>query len=127
MKSKNRSLCKVASIFQPFDYGYILEYELKALTKMAEFFNSDKTYSVDAKLYAKQIELAIKLLRIAIGRDSNYKDGFYYGYTNDRNCRRFLKVNPPINDGILLNGLREQKAWYLYNKMRAYKMQLWWD
>lgn len=57
-------------------------------------------------------------------------------YVNIKNSRRFLpladfncdsvKLHPRLMDGAKIS-LRQKKAIHLYNKIRAYRMECWWD
>lgn len=133
--SKNKEIVKLATKYQPWDYGFNIDIEKAMLKKMYLFFSSDKPRSVGSERVAKEINLALKLLDIILEKDDacvfnlqkGYKDAKYYlvKYINSRNYNRFVKFEP--KNPLLLNELRKEKAWFLYNKLRLYRMQSWWD
>lgn len=116
--------------FEPFDYGSMLEAERDMLRDMYDYFSSDKAMIADAKVSAKEIKLAIKLLNIILGYDESYyqKNGRRHltVYSNLGNASRF-DVNL-VGDKIFLSQfVREEKAWLLYNRLRHEKMRKWWE
>lgn len=53
-------------------------------------------------------------------------------YVNTNNSKRFTpiekeKFDDPKVGPLMKSHLREEKAWYLYHKLRTYKMRSWWD
>lgn len=133
--SKNKEIVKLATKYQPWDYGFNIDIEKAMLKKMYLFFSSDKPRSVGSERVAKEINLALKLLDIILEKDDacafnvkeSYLDSEYYlvKYINSRNFYRFIKYEP--KNPLLLNELRKEKAWFLYNKLRLYRMLSWWD
>ncbi|MGM9533559.1 hypothetical protein [Intestinibacter sp.] len=124
-------LIKRVKQFYPFDYGYLLDIEIEALKQMAEYQES-KGICVNSKRYAEQMRIAIKILKIAldgnIQHDKEYKQWWMPVYVNIRNYRRFFpKDIPNIDKPIVKCGVREEKAWHLYCKIREYFMRTWWD
>ena len=133
-KSKNRKLTKLAVKFQPWDFGFNLEVEREMLNKMYEFYSSDKPVAMGSERVAKEVKLAVKLLGIIMEEDkavswgglSNPNNWTLVKYVNIKNADRFgnfFKLEEPI----MRDHLRQAKAWYLYNKLRLYRMQTWWD
>lgn len=67
-------------------------------------------------------------------KDRNYIP--FSVYVNINNSKRFfpqadfncdsIKQHPRLMDGAKIS-LREKKALFLYNKIRAYRMECWWD
>lgn len=126
--------------FEPFDYGYMLDCERIMLRQMHDFFTKESKLC-DRDDIARHIGLAINLLNIILAYDDplvmEYNDSSEYKgvirdasfkitvYVNTRNAARFLKCN--ISSPILENELREEKAWYLYHKLRYLYMRGWWD
>lgn len=53
-------------------------------------------------------------------------------YVNTRNAKRFMPIEreeiyeDKEHDPLLKDRLRENKAWYLYHKLKIYKMRNWW-
>lgn len=128
------------SDFEPFDYGYMLDCERIMLRKMHDFF-SEESMLCDKDDIARHIRLAINLLNIILAYDDSlvmeYNDSSECKdvirdasfritiYVNTRNATRFLKYN--INNPILENELRKEKAWYLYHKIRFNYLRNCWE
>ena len=125
-----------------FDYGFLLDLELEKLSSMKDFFLSENTHIKDSKKIGAEINLAINLLLIAMEKnsaihyDKNKKhndkdcDDCYVldTYVNVRNGNRFIHNFDSVKKtSIVKDCLRIQKAWFLYNKLRAYNMKTWWD
>ena len=133
-KSKNKKLIKSAMKFQPWDFGFNLEIEREMLNRMYEFYSSDKPVAVGSERVAREVKLAIKLLGIIMEEDSAVswtEIGNIHGwklnkYVNIRNASRFGTF-PKLEEPIMKNYLRQTKAWYLYSKLRLYRMHTWWD
>lgn len=140
-KNPNRSLLKAAQKFQPFDYGYLLSIEKVALKRMADYFDK-ADLAVSDKRSAKEIRLALKLLDIVLDEDSAYNPGKVVieghtlkhvegdnmnVYVNTRNWNRFFSHDCDWSKPILQDDLRNQKAWYLYNKLKYYYQRGWWN
>ena len=133
-KNKNKKLIKLAMKFQPWDFGFNLEIEKEMLNRMYEFYSSDKPVAVGSERVAREVKLAIKLLGIIMEEDSaiswrglgNPNKWTMVKYVNIKNANRF-GISFELNSPILKDYLRKTKAWYLYNKLRLYKMQTWWE
>lgn len=124
-------LIKRVKEFRPFDYGYLLNIETEALKQIAEYLKTHGTH-VNSELYAKQIELAIKILKISIDGNiqcsSDYKKWWMPVYVNTKNYRRFFHTgNFKVEDPSIQCALREEKAWHLYCKIRENFMRHWWE
>ena len=131
---KSKKLVKLAEKFQPWDFGFNLEIEREMLNRMYEFYSSDKPVAVGSERVAREVKLAIKLLGIIMEEDSAVswtEIGNIHGwklnkYVNVRNASRFwhfLELEEPT----IRDYLRQMKAWYLYNKLRLYRMRTWWE
>ncbi len=126
--SPNKRLIKKIIQFKPYDYGFLLELEKECLLNMYNFFISDNTHLANSEEVAKDIKLALKLLEIVLDDESLVKtsQGYIYTkYVNTRNQKRFIKYY--YNTAFHQMSLRETKAWYLYNKLRYYKLFTFWD
>lgn len=131
--SVNRKLINSAIKFQPFDYGYLLNLEKEALSRMYEYFKVSRI-AVGNEIVERDIKLALKLLDIILEIDTAiayYEDDTQYmiKYVNIRNSHRFHNKSDSINYTIpyLKNYLRIEKAWYLYHKLRYNRMKTWYD
>ena len=102
---------------------------------MANYFETSGIAYGNDKVFA-DIMLALKLLDIIIEEDSayhlgaNYKgDGWVDRYINTKNWKRFMPKadNFDFSKPILQDHLRCEKAWYIYNKLKYYRMRAWWD
>ena len=144
-KNKNKQLLRLASKFQPWDFGYMLEIEKQMLRQMQEYHEHSNIIE-DNPVIARQIKWAIKLLNIADETESAWRcSGAMFGpdadkkpykswittYVNTRNWRRFFNIPDHVNTDWskchVQDHLRQQKAWYIYNKLRYYYLQTFWD
>lgn len=123
---------KLARKFQPWDFGFNLEIEREMLNRMYKFYSSDKPVAVGSERVAREVKLAIKLLGIIMEEDSAVswaEIGNIHGwklnkYINTRNANRFGTFFD-LEEPLMKDNLRQAKAWYLYNKLRLYRMQTW--
>ena len=126
---KYKSVVKAATKFQPWDYGFLLNIELVALKQMRDFIKT-KGCHLNAERDSERINTTIKLLEISLDRNYEWeKVNKGIIYVNTKNKRRFYPNDTP--DYVLNNlsnwTVREEKAWYLYCKMREYWYRTWWD
>lgn len=131
-KNKNKHLIKAAAKFQGWDYEYQLNLEKICMLKMLEYHKESNIIADDGNSKIdKQIKMSIKLLDIAIGKNSYYDvySNRPRGYINKKNYKRFFKGEYTDSEftPVVLDGLRQRKAWYLYNKLRYNFMFGWWD
>jgi hypothetical protein len=130
---------------QPWDYCYLLELEQYKLKEMSAYFKKSQL-TVGWEFQVRDIELCIKLIDIILEKDQYYRSWLHncYGsiphkqlpfpvYVNSKNCKRFMPLldsfkenNVVLRTGLYIS-LRQKKALYLYNKIRAYRMEHWWD
>lgn len=112
-----------------WDWSFMLEMERRKLKRMANWFEKNGCHE-NVEYDVSKMRLAVKLLDIVIeDTDSSFL------YINLKNINRFLC--PSMSEWTLKNiengelmareGLRVQKAWYLYNKLRYYFLRNWWD
>lgn len=132
-KKRKDAVINSALRFEPFDFGFLLEMERQSLIQMRDYFKVSNISEDDYKVYT-QIRLAVQLLNIVLEEDSAYHynngESFVDIYINPRNSYRFMNaVSSDVikNNPVLLDDLRIQKAWFLYNKLRFYSMQGWWN
>lgn len=136
----------------PWDWTYLLQLERAKFKEMAVYFEQSKVSS-DWEFQVRDCKLCIKLIDIILEQDepftqwleSNY--GIYKNksvsadeifrvpisvHVNTRNVARFVK-NPdtyesdPHASNLFKVDLRQIKAFYLYQKIRLYKLQNLWD
>lgn len=146
-KNENKQLLRLSGKFQPWDWDYMIAIEKQMLKQMQEYHETARIIEDSPKI-ARQIKWALKLLDIAdgtksawhcsgslyidnngcIGRNPEYKT-WIDTYINTKNYKRFWKLEGKINWNNIhtQDHLRQQKAWYLYNKIRFYYLQTWWD
>ena len=133
-----------------WDYAFLLQIEQRKLKEMAAYFKKHKR-TVGWEFQVRDCELCVKLLDIVAERDSDYKAWLnanyggknilelqmreqipFHKYINTRNASRFMthfheaQSNPYISESLKVE-LRRQKAFYLYQKIRLYRMQTWWN
>lgn len=130
-KSKNKRIIKLATKFQPWDFGFNLEMEKAMFERMYEFFSSTAPVVAGAERVDREIKLAINLLNIIMEEDTatvwvRERGWRLVKYVNTKNANRFGKFSN-LEEVLVKDYLRQSKAWYLYHKLRCYKMQHWWD
>lgn len=130
-KCKYKNVVKAAVNFRSWDYGYLLDIEQEAL----KVLKKGMINHVGSERDAERIQLAVNLLSIINEDDRQYdsiRDKMLV-YVNKRNFKRFIiEKRYPIsesfyNSEIFKYSLRQQKAWYLYHKLRFYFMREWWS
>lgn len=120
---------KVIWNYRNFDYGYLLEIEKRAMIRMKKYYETcNITYS-DTDT-AKDLDLCINIL-------NEMEKCTDYWYAEEREGHKPIKKinmkNSPYHDKELANkrvfqyDWYEHKCWKLYNLIRAYKMQTWWN
>lgn len=148
------SYYKVLRIAYDFDYSSIIEVERYQITRVRDAiikYHSHVNWERD--IY--WVNAALKLLDIIedeggaelVGKGFSIEpcgNGFYRVvddpdskwvlpvYVNTSNSKRFTpiekeKFEDPKIGPLMKSHLREEKAWYLYHKLRTYKMRSWWD
>ena len=130
--SRNRSTTikkysKILKEDRDYDFEYMLNLEKFKLKRMSEYFSKSQIIS-DWERVVKEINLCIKLIDIITEKDP---PGYLYNgtkklpYVNTRNYKRYLKYI--YDNDFYRDDLRQTKALYLYNLIRAYRMMSWWD
>lgn len=125
---------------RPWDYVFLYEIELKKLNRMLKYYQSyDGNFNI-----IRDLRICVKLLNILINKEKTTtltKDGnlIFLKELNLKNMHRFI---PPYNFEAtkkflnesninLISAVKEdiyiQKCINLYNLIRTYKMQSWWD
>ena len=104
-----------------YDYGYLLQMIYYKLDSMRNFFLSNHTHGAYAKRYAKQMEVAMRLINIANGREAFFDDDENAPYVNTNNYKRYEKH-------LYSNySLRKAKAWHVLFLYLECRMKDWWD
>lgn len=129
---------------KPWDYGYLLKLEQYKIREMCEYLKKRHTH-VNWELQVREMTICIKLIDIILEEDKYYQSWLHncYGsvphkelpflvYVNTKNYKRFLPLAnlEELNNSLYSHfyiTLRQQKALYLYNKIRTYKMFTWWE
>lgn len=117
-----------------WDWGYLIKLEYYKLKEMADGFERRK-FVEGWEDIVKEIRLCLRLIKVISEEDRAYdiNTGKLNKYVNVKNCSRFLNkweisvLKKRPDNHILLDNLRIKKAFYLYNKIRTYKMMSWWD
>ena len=140
---KGRELKRVWG--KPWDFGYLLKLEQYKIREMCEYFKKSQL-TVGWELQVRDLTICDKLISIILEEDRHYRgwlDTCYGGikrlqipftvYVNTKNYKRFMPTvedfhqdNLVLHNGMLIS-LRQQKALFLYNKIRAYRMERWWN
>lgn len=148
------SYYKVLRKIYDFDYSSIIEVERYQIIRVRDSITKYQSY-VDWERDVYWMNMALKLLDIIedeggvelIGKGFSTEpceNGLYRvvdnpdsrwvlsAYVNINNSKRFIpikkeKFEDPKVGPLMKSHLREEKAWYLYHKLRIYKMRSWWD
>lgn len=119
-----KSIKKAFERYRWWDYGYMLEFE-KAIWAdwLDKYSKKELTHALDeySDRRAAIAKLALKLLEIF-----EYEISESNIYINTKNAKRFLRLFDS-NNILNITELRCEKAWYLYNLLRYYKLQEMWD
>lgn len=145
-------LVRTALESAPWDWTYLLQLEQAKFKEMAIYFEQSKVSS-DWEFQVRDCKLCIKLIDIILEQDEPYTQwlesnyGIYKNesisvkevlrvpistHVNTRNAARFVKnpytyeSNTPASNLFEVD-LRQTKAFYLYQKIRLYKLQNLWD
>ena len=139
---KSRKLRRIWG--QPWDYGFLLEIEQHKIREMAAYFKKSQL-TEGWELQVRDLELCDRLIDIILEKDRYYKSWLhncydslphkhlsFTPYVNDRNYKRFIPTADISNmkDCLLPHwhvNLRQKKALFLYNKIRAFRIHSWWD
>ena len=134
-----------------WDYGFLLKLEQYKIREMCKYFQKSQLV-VGWELQVRDLTICDKLIDIILEEDKHYRSWLHSNYNisakdrwqnkglkfpiyvNIKNYKRFLpqaNIKEIDNHLFLVENfkisLRQQKALYLYNKIRAYRMQHWWD
>lgn len=136
---------------KPWDYGYLLKLEQYKIREMCKYFKKSQLV-VGWELQVRDLTICDKLIDIILEEDKQYQSWLHSNYNisakdrwqnkglkfpiyvNVRNYKRFLPqarydatdMVPFLIENFKIS-LRQRKALYLYNKIRAYRMEHWWD
>lgn len=113
-----------------WDDRYLLDIEEHYLKQMLKYFTkSDLVENND--IIVRDIKLCLSLINIIKNEAEDIT------YINIKNYKRFIPIlNPDLLNNevsskdtvkMVSRGIAQEKAFHLYNKIRAYKMQTWWD
>lgn len=145
-------LIKTALDSAPWDWTYLLQLEQAKFKEMAAYFEQSKVSS-DWEFQVRDCKLCIKLIDIILEQDEPFTQWLELNYgiyknksvsenelfhvpisthVNTRNAVRFVEnLNTYESDSHASNlfkvDLRQMKAFYLYQKIRLYKLQNLWD
>ena len=134
-----------------WDYGFLLKLEQYKIREMCKYFKKSQLV-VGWELQVRDLTICDKLIDIILEEDKQYQSWLHSNYNisakdrwqnkglkfpiyvNVRNYKRFLPqarydatdMLPFLIENFKIS-LRQQKALFLYNKIRAYRMQHWWD
>lgn len=136
---------------KPWDYGFLLKLEQYKIREMCKYFKKSQLV-VGWELQVRDLTICDKLIDIILEEDKQYQSWLHSNYNisakdrwqnkglkfpiyvNVRNYKRFLPqarydatdMLPFLIENFKIS-LRQQKALFLYNKIRAYRMQHWWS
>lgn len=123
-----KDVIRAAFRFKPWDWSYLLRLEQACLKSMAMYLR-DCAIHENSEHRVRNMELAVRLASVILEDDTAlHHENKTFTLTkrvNARNWKRFLTAEP--KSPLFMNELRIQKALYLYNKLRWYKLTDWWD
>lgn len=144
---KHRKIQRILRKNKDWDYLFLLKLEYYKLKQMYTYFSKNEVRNI----ICRDIKLCIKLLEIYFDLDNNIN--LEKAKTvNIRNSNRFLEdyevawlneekpeyfnfktmsgneYNIPIDTvNLAKEALYKNKVWHLYNLIREYKTETWWD
>ena len=105
-----------------FSYCYLLDMIYYKLEQMQTFFMSKDAHIANAKRYAKQMGVAMRLITIARGKEEFiFDDDENAPYVNTKNYKRYEKRF------YSCFSLRKEKAWHVLFMYLERRMRNWWD
>ena len=104
-----------------YDYDFLLDMIYYKLDQMQNFFMSKDAHIANAKRYAKQMGVAMRLITIARGKEEFIFDDENAPYINTKNYKRYG------NYFFSIHSLRKAKAWHVLFLYLERRMQNWWD
>lgn len=130
---------------KPWDFAYLLELEQHKIREIRNYMQKHH-HLINWQLVIRDMNICLKLIDIILEKDQYYNSWLdnCYGskpykqlpfpvYVNAKNYKRFMPLLEKFgHDDVYLQAnlnisLRQKKALYLYNKIRAYRMETWWD
>ena len=130
---------------KPWDFAYLLALEQHKIREMRNYMQKYH-HLMNWQLVVRDMNICLKLIDIILEKDQYYcswLDNCYGSkpykqlpfpvYVNAKNYKRFVPLLEKFgHDDVYLQAhlnisLRQKKALYLYNKIRAYRMETWWD
>ena len=128
-----------------WDFGYLLQLEQHKIREMRNYMQKYH-HLMNWQLVVRDMNICLKLIDIILEKDQYYcswLDNCYGSipykqlpfpvYVNSKNYKRFIplldnfkEVNTALRTSLYIS-LRQKKALYLYNKIRSYRMEHWWD
>lgn len=124
------SYWKISKDLYDFDYSSVLAVEKHQLQRLYNSINKYRNH-VDYERDLNKIKLAIKLLDIYMEevplQDYDSVEWKCIVYVNTKNLSRFFPVGIVSNPELIKIHLYQEKAWYLYHKVKERYMRSWWD
>lgn len=129
---------------EPYDYSFLIDIMRKQLSDMADFFESDDTWTIEADNKAKEMRIAIKLLDKVYEEEygTEYFDNFEkkYGeaipiFDNDNTYKKLYdkfgiterELKEEVSDEFWKSQKKQQKAHRILWKYIEHHIQGWWD
>ena len=106
-----------------FSYCYLLDMIYYKLEQMQTFFMSKDAHIANAKRYANQMGVAMRLITIARGKEEFIfdDDDENAPYVNTKNYERYGNLF------FSVHSLRKAKAWHVLFMYLERRMRYWWD
>ena len=108
-----------------WDETWMYEIERHKLKSMLKYFKNSEWSNSESN--CKYIQISINLLDIVLNEDGRYEDDYVFPYINMNNAKRFIPNWEKYPPQYVKEEVRDTKALYLYNKIKAMKSFEWWD
>lgn len=131
---RNKKIKKYAKFLKndfDWDFAFLLELERFKLRNMLKYFSKDGI-SEGNDLIIRDLRICISLIGYILEEEKYIEN---IGYVNIKNVYRFYNNSSRINyviknvstDVYAKSSYKSDKALYLYNKIRTYRLKFWWD
>lgn len=131
---RNKKIKKYAKFLKndfDWDFAFLLELERFKLRNMLKYFSKDGI-SKGNDLIIRDLRICISLIGYILEEEKYIEN---IGYVNIKNVYRFYNNSSIINyviknvstDVYAKSSYKSDKALYLYNKIRTYRLKFWWD
>ena len=112
-----------------WDFTSILYVERLQMLRVAKAIQREDIRHENWERDVRWIKLAVKILDVYLTDswwDLDENGEMTVPKVNIKNFKRFCPSWDTVDDRLKRQALYEEKLWYLYNKIRLYKLRRWW-